>query len=125
MATVGEKARIIKDLISSEPSNLPSKGDPSDERANCGVDDLTDRACGDEDRMGNSAVVADRGGVGEDPERASASSASIECVDSASSGYLDLEVPRATPGEKDGGGLTGVASPGDVMDSNCFLRNWA
>ncbi|KAJ5709809.1 hypothetical protein N7493_010100 [Penicillium malachiteum] len=60
--------------------------------------------------------------VGEEPERASASSGSIECLNSDSSGYRDLEGTRATPGEKDGGGLTGAASPGDVMDTNCFVR---
>lgn len=119
---VGEKARMINDLISSDPSNRPSNGDPSDERANCGVEDLTERACGEDDRMGSSAVVADEGGVGEDPEWGSASSASIEGVDCVSSGYRDLEGPRATPGEKDGGGLTGAASPGDVMDTYCFLQ---
>lgn len=122
--TVGEKARIINDLISSEPSNRPSKGDPSDDRANCGVDDLTERACGEVDRIGSSAVVADRG-VGDDGDRASASSASIECVTSCSPGYRDLDVALAGPGEKDGGGFTGVPSPGDVMETDCFLRTYS
>lgn len=31
--------------------------------------------------------------------------------------YLEVEEARATPGENDGGGLTGAASPGDVMDT--------
>jgi hypothetical protein len=29
-----------------------------------------------------------------------------------------VDATRATPGEKDGGGLTGAASPGDVMDGH-------
>lgn len=71
--------------------------------------------------MGSSAVVVGSGEVGDDPVRASASSASKEAVDSCSSGYRDLEAFRATPGEKDGGGFTGVLSPGDVMDTDCSL----
>lgn len=119
MVTVGEKARIINDLISSEPSTLLSKGDPNDERANCGVEDLTERACGEAERIGSSVVVG-REGVGEEPASVSANSASIECVDSVSPANLPVEADRATPGEKDGGGLTGAASPGDVMDTYCF-----
>lgn len=113
---------MINDLISSNPSNRPSRGDPNDDRANCGVDDLTERACGDADRIGSSAVVADRGGVGDDTERASANSASMDTVASCSSGYRDLDALRPAPGEKDGGGFTGVASPGDVMDTSCTLQ---
>lgn len=113
---------MINDLISSDPSNRPSKGDPNDDRANCGVDDLTERPCGDADRIGSSAVVAESGGVGDETERASANSASIGTVDSCSSGYRDLDALRPTPGEKDGGGFTGVASPGDVMDTCCALQ---
>lgn len=115
---------MIRDLISSEPSDRPSKGDPSDERANWGGDDLADRECREADRMGSSVVVADRGGVGDDPDLDSASSASIEGVDSGSSGYRDFDATRATPGEKDGGGFTGVPSPGDVMDTDCCMRTW-
>ena len=37
------------------------------------------------------------------------------------SGYLALDATRGTPGEKDGGGLTGGASPGDVMDTGWIL----
>lgn len=122
MATVGENARIIKDLISSEPSGRLSKGEPSDDRANCGVDDLTERECGDVDRMGSSAVVADTDGVGDDPDLAAASSASIDRDDSSSSVYRDLDALRVTAGEKDGGGFTGVPSPGDVMDTGCALQ---
>lgn len=113
---------MINDLMSSEPSNRPSKGEPNDDQVNCGVDDLAERECDDADRIGSSAVVAASGGVGDDPVRASASSESKECVDSCSSGNRDLDATRATPGEKDGGGLTGVPSPGDVMDTDCFLR---
>lgn len=115
---------MIKDLISSDPSNRPSKGEPNDDRVNCGVDDLTERACGDADRIGSSAIVADRGGVGDETERVSANSASIDTVASGSSGYRDLDSLRPAPGEKDGGGFTGVASPGDVMDTSCTLQTW-
>lgn len=121
MATVGENARIIRDLISSDPSGRPSKGEPSDDRANCGVDDLTERECGDADRMGSSAVVADTDGVGDDPELTAASSDSIDRDDS-SSVYRDLDALRVTAGEKDGGGFTGVPSAGDVMDTDCALQ---
>lgn len=114
---------MIRHLISSEPSDRPSKREPSDERAK-GVEDLAERECDDADRMGSSVVVADRDGVGDDPDLASASSASIVRVDSCSSGYRDFDATRATPGEKDGGGFTGVPSPGDVMDIGCFLRTW-
>lgn len=113
---------MIKDLISSEPSERPSKGEPIDDRANCGVDDRPERDCGDEDRMGNSVVAVGRGEVGDDPVRASANSASKEAVASLSSGYRDLDAFRATLGEKDGGGFTGVPSPGDVMDTECSSR---
>lgn len=112
---------MIKDRISSEPSGRPSEGEPSDERANWGVDDLAERECGDADRMGSSAVVADRDGVGDDPDLVSASSASIEGVASDSSEYRDFDATRATPGEKDGGGFTGVPSPGDIMDTDCCM----
>lgn len=112
----------MRDLISSEPSGRPSKGDPSDERANWGVDDLAERECGDADRMGSSAVVPDRDGVGDGPDLASASSASMDGVVSGSSGYRDFDATRTTPGEKDGGGFTGVPSPGDVMDTDCCMR---
>lgn len=69
--------------------------------------------------MGSSAVVAERGGVDEDPTVVSTSSESIDgdAELRRSSGYLVLDATRGTPGEKDGGGLTGVASPGDVMDT--------
>lgn len=117
----GEKARTISDLMSSPPSKRPSKGELSDDLANCGVEDRTERACGEAERIGSSAVVAEIDGVGEDPVRVSASSASKDCVDSCSSTYRDLELARAMPGEKDGGGFTGVPSPGDVMDTDCVL----
>lgn len=110
---------MINDLISSEPSERPSNGEPIEDRANCGVDDRPDRDCGDADRIGNSAVAAGSGEVGDDPVWASANSASKEVVVSLSSGYRDLDTFRATPGEKDGGGFTGVPSPGDVMDTDC------
>ena len=110
---------MIKDLISSAPSTFLSKGDPKDERAHCGVEDLTERACGESERIGSS-VVACRGVDGDDPVEFSANSASIEGVASISPGNLALEEDRATPGEKDGGGFTGAASPGDVMDTYCF-----
>lgn len=32
-----------------------------------------------------------------------------------------MDATRATPGEKDGGGLTGAASPGDVMGGHLLL----
>lgn len=84
------------------------------------MEDLAERGCGEADRMGSSAAVED--GVGDDPALASASSASIEGVDSSSSGYRDLDATRAVLGEKDGGGFTGVPSPGDVMDTGCSVR---
>lgn len=115
---------MISDLISSEPSGRPSKGEPSDERANWGVDDLTERECGDADRMGSSAAVADSDSLGDDPDPASASSVSMEGADSCSSGYRDFDATRGAPGEKDGGGFTGVPSPGDVMDTDCCMRTW-
>lgn len=118
---VGENARTISDLMSSPPSKRPSKGEPSDDRANCGVDDRTERACGEAERIASSAVVVEIDGVGDDPFRVSASSASKDCVDSCSSGYRDLELTRAMPGEKDGGGFTGVPSLGDVMDTDCVV----
>lgn len=85
------------------------------------MDDLAER-CGDADRIGSSAVVAERGVVGDDTDRASANSVSMECVTSCPSGYRDLDEARAGPGEKDGGGFTGVPSPGDVMDTDCLLQ---
>ena len=114
----------MRDLISSDPSNRPSRGEPNVDLANCGVLDLTDLACGDADRIGRSAVVADMDGVGEavsilDPT----SSGSILGEESRrSSGYLELDATRGMPGEKDGGGLTGGASPGDVMDTEWIPR---
>lgn len=72
---VGENDRIIDDLISSEPSDLSSKGEPIDDLANCGVEDLPERECDEPDRIGNSATVAERG-VGDETVWDSASSAS-------------------------------------------------
>lgn len=63
------------------------------------MDDRTERACGDADRIGSSAVVADSGGVGEDTKPVSANSASIDSVGSCSSGNRDLDALRPTPGE--------------------------
>ena len=40
------------------------------------------------------------------------------------SGNLVLDTTREAPGEKDGGGLTGATSSGDVMDTSGPLRNW-
>lgn len=89
------------------------------------MEDLAERECGDAERMGSSAAVVGRDGVGDDPALGSASCASIEGVDSSSSGYRDGDATRAVLGEKDGGGFTGVPSPGDVMDTGCSLRIWA
>lgn len=86
------------------------------------MDDLTERECGDDDRMGNSAVVVDTDGVEGDSGLAVASLASIDLDDPSSSVYRDLDALRATAGEKDGRGFTGVPSPGDVMDTDCALR---
>lgn len=44
-------------------------------------------------------------------------SESREGEDACWSEYLALEATRGTLGEKDGGGLTGGAPPGDVMDT--------
>lgn len=121
-AIVGENDRIIDDLISSEPSALPSKGEPIDDLANCGVEDLPERECDEPVRIGRSAIVPERG-VGDETDWDSASSASKDCVVSCSPGYRDgdVDATRATPGEKDGGGLTGAASPGDVMGGHLLL----
>lgn len=92
----------MRDLISSEPSNRPSRGEPNVDLANRGVFDLTDLACGDADRIGSSAVAAEDKSI-LDPT----SSDSILGDESRrSSEYLDLDATRGTPGEKDGGGLT-------------------
>jgi hypothetical protein len=66
---------MIDVLISSEPSALPSNGDPIDDLANCGVEDLPERECDEPDRIGKSAIVAERG-VGDETVWDSASSAS-------------------------------------------------
>jgi hypothetical protein len=68
---------MINDRISSDPSKRPSRGDPTDDLANCGVEDLPERECGDPDRIGNSAIVDERG-VGDEDVGGSASSASSE-----------------------------------------------
>lgn len=113
----------MRDLISSDPSNRPSKGEPNVDLANCGVTDLTDLACGDADRRGSSAVAADNGGVGDDVSILDPSKSGSIFGDESRrwSGYLDLDATRGTPGTKDGGGLTGGASPGDVMDTEWIL----
>jgi hypothetical protein len=113
---------MISDRISSVPSTCPSNGEPRDDLASCGVDDLSDRPWGDAERIGSSEVVAERGGVGDNPPLASRGSVSSDAEESRRwSGYLVFVVTRGTPGEKDGGGLTGEASPGDVMDIELFL----
>lgn len=64
-------------------------------------------------------MVAASGGGGDAPILDSAKSASkAEDESRRWSGYLDFDATRGTPGEKDGGGLTGAASPGDVMDTD-------
>lgn len=118
---VGENERMIRDLISSDPSKRASSGEPSDDLANCGVD-LTVREFGDADLIGNSEVVAaERGRGGEGPIRDASRLESKDGVDSCWMENLAFDVEIGTPGEKDGGGLTGVASPGDVMDTCCSL----
>lgn len=113
---------MISDLISSVPSTWPSNGEPRDDLASCGVDDLGGRPCGDAERIGSSEVVAERG-VADNPLLASRESGSIDEEESRRwSGYLVFVVIRGTPGEKDGGGLIGEASPGDVMDIELFLN---
>lgn len=74
-AIVGENDRIINDLISSEPSDFPSKAEPIDDLANCGVEDLRERECDEPDRIGKSAIVFERA-VGEETVWDSDSSAS-------------------------------------------------
>lgn len=69
--------------------------------------------------MGSSAVEAESGGGGDAPILDSTKSASRTGDESRRwSGYLVFAAARGTPGEKDGGGLTGAASPGDVMDTD-------
>lgn len=108
--------------MSSEPSSRPSRGDPIEDLANCGVEDLTEREYGEPDRIGISAIVDGRG-VGDEGVGDSASSASRDLAVSCSPWYRDgdVDATRATPGEKDGGGLTGAASLGDVMDGHLLL----
>jgi hypothetical protein len=69
---------MIIDLISSEPSARPSKGEPMDDLANCGVDDLPERECGEPERIGKSEIVAERGGVDDEADWESASWTSID-----------------------------------------------
>jgi hypothetical protein len=110
----------MRDRVSSAASARPSMGEPSDDLPACGVDDLAGRPWGDAGRSGSSEVVRDSGGVGDVPILDSARS-SRDAVESRRwLGYLVLVATRGTPGEKDGGGLTGAASPGDVMDPNGF-----
>ena len=101
--------------MSSEPSKRPSSGETNDDLVNWGVDDLSDRACGDVDLMGSSEVAVGRDGVDEALD--STSSFSKGGAESWCSGYLAFEATRGMVGENDGGGLTGGASPGDVMDT--------
>ena len=51
--------------MSSEPSKRPSSGETNVDLANWGVDDLSERACGDADLMGSSEVAVGRDGVDE------------------------------------------------------------
>ena len=112
---------MIRDLISSDPSNRASSGEPSDDLVNCGVD-LTVRELGDADLVGSSEVVAaDKGREGDVPILDESRPESKDEVDSRWPVNLALVVEIGTPGEKDGGGLTGAASPGDVMDPYCSL----
>ena len=72
---MGENDRIINDRISSEPSDLPSKAEPIDDLATCGVEDLRERECDEPDLIGKSAIMAERA-VGEETVWDSDSSAS-------------------------------------------------
>lgn len=49
--------------MSSEPSKRPSRGEAKVDLVNWGVDDLSDRVCGDADLIGSSEVAVGRDGV--------------------------------------------------------------
>lgn len=106
---------MMTDRMSSEPSKRPSSGEARVDLASWGVDDLSDRVWGDADLMGSSEVAGGSEGVDETLD--STRSGSKDGDDSCCSEYLALEATRGMAGEKDGGGLTGGASPGDVMDT--------
>ena len=112
---------MIRDLISSGPSGRMSSPEPIDDLTNCGAD-LSDRELGEEDLIGNSEVLeTDKGRGGDGPILDAACTVSDVEVESRLPGGLAAEETTGAVGEKDGGGLTGGASPGNVMDTYCFL----
>jgi hypothetical protein len=112
----GAKERIIKDLVLSELSGRLPSGELSDSR--WGMDaEPESRLLGDEERDCDSLLV-ENGVLGEPMTEGSCISElrgrEELCTESVSN--LDLGTAMGAP-EKDGGGLTGAASSGDVMDA--------
>lgn len=90
--------------MSSDASSRSSRAEPMDDLPNC-VLGLGNREPGGEDQAGDSevAVETEKGREGDGAVVVSEEVVKVE--------------PRWLACEKDGGGLTGGASPGDVMDT--------
>jgi hypothetical protein len=88
-------------------------GDPIDDLASWGVE-LDRRSFGDAVRDGG---LEDENGA-EEPK------AGLKGWEARRSGSLVLGTTIGAPGKKDGRGLTGAASPGDVMDNSGCQGVW-
>lgn len=116
MAIDGEKERMINDRMLSDTSGRLPNGDPID--ALFGREtDPDSLLLGEADRDGDSFRYGSCA-VDEAINGASRRSALKGRGDwTVSAEYVDLGTTMGAP-EKDGGGLTGAASSGDVMDDS-------
>jgi hypothetical protein len=79
------------------------------------------RPFGELDRDGLSGAMGERRADGAELEFGVTEAENGGCGDSSLSGILVFGTARGAPWEKDGGGLTGAASSGDVMGSQDVL----
>jgi hypothetical protein len=111
---------MIRERISSDPSRGRPKGDPIDDRF-CSKVEPDNLPLGEEEREADSERSAENAEVivagGEVVTVEFGRVGLVICGDWVRSGSFVLGGTIGAPREKDGGGLTGVALSGDVMDS--------